>query len=174
MSERNNSYNTRQTVLSAVMLALGIACIIAGFYIARSTGQRMVFTGLSIPAAILIVSGAWRLIGLIRAASDPLAGAGSSRSGQSTYAGGKVYPAKNEFDAEVLGVTRNIRVEGQKEVYYIVCKYREEETGREFTYTSRPLREYPGRQVIGKKVHVSIDPRDPDNYTVDIDPLLKK
>lgn len=170
MGSKGNNGNNREIILAVILLALGIVCIVVGFYFTKRTDQRMVFTILSIPAAILIVTGAWKIVNYVRNTMNP--SAGSERNPYNTGST-RQYPLKKEFDAQVLGVTRNIRVEGEKEVYYIVCKYKEEETGREFTYTSRPLNEYPGRDVIGKTVHVTIDSRDPDNYKVDIEPLLK-
>ena len=74
--------------------------------------------------------------------------------------------------AEVLGVTRNLRTAGEKTTYYIVCRYKEPLTGRTETYTSRALDEYPGKEVIGRKVTVRIDPGEKGKYTVDIDALF--
>ena len=76
--------------------------------------------------------------------------------------------------AEVLGVTRNLRTKGEKTEYYIVCRCRDPRTGKEETFSSRPLDTYPGREVIGKKVEVHLDAGEKGKYTVDIDPLLKE
>jgi hypothetical protein len=42
------------------------------------------------------------------------------------------------------------------------------------TYTSRALDEYPGKEVIGRKVTVRIDPGEKGKYTVDIDALFEE
>ena len=75
--------------------------------------------------------------------------------------------------AEVLGVTRNLRTAGEKTAYYIVCRYRDPVTGKEETYSSRALDEYPGKEVIGRQVTVRLDAREKGKYTVEIDPLLE-
>ena len=76
--------------------------------------------------------------------------------------------------AEVLGVTRNLRTAGEKTSYYIVCRYKDPRTGRTETYTSRSLDEYPGKEVIGRKVTVRVDPGEKGKYTVDIDALFEE
>ena len=91
---------------------------------------------MSIPAAVLIVTGG-SMIG-----RDLLPGAN-----RLLLAGGE-----KTITAEVLGVTRNLRTAGEKTAYYIVCRYKDPVTGKEETYSSRPLAEYPGKEVIGRKV----------------------
>ena len=76
--------------------------------------------------------------------------------------------------AEVLGVTRNLRTAGEKTTYYIVCRYKDPLTGRMETYTSRALESSPGKEVIGRKVTVRIDPGEKGKYTVDIDALFEE
>ena len=56
-------------------------------------------------------------------------------------------------------------------VWYTICKQVNPDTGEESTYTSRELPEYPGKQVIGKTVHVTVDSEDPGKYKVDIDAI---
>ena len=63
---------------------------------------------------------------------------------------------------------------GEKTAYYIVCRHKNPITGKEETYSSRPLAEYPGKEVIGKQVTVRLDPLEKGKYTVEIDPLLEE
>ena len=76
---------------------------------------------------------------------------------------------KTCVEAEVMGVTRALRTPGEPEAYQVICKYTDPETGRSETFTSRVLRKYPGKEIIGKMVRVYLDPYHPGKYTVDLD-----
>lgn len=143
-----------------VLFILGIAVLTAGI-IVGSRYNRLYFTLLSVPATILLVAGG---AGIWNASRRSIAG--SSNTGQ-------WLPVGNGYvDAQILGVTRNLRMEGEKESYRVVCRYRDMATGKEATFTSRTLPEYPGKEVIGRTVRVYLDARDPNNYRVDIDTVL--
>ncbi|MEE3420749.1 MAG: hypothetical protein VZR02_06585 [Lachnospiraceae bacterium] len=73
--------------------------------------------------------------------------------------------------ATVLGITRALRNPGDPEAYQVICKYTDPETGREETFTSKIIRQYPGKEIIGKMVKVYLDPREPGKYTVDLDSM---
>ena len=71
-------------------------------------------------------------------------------------------------------MTRNLRTAGEKTAYYVVCRYKDPVTGKETTYSSKALDEYPGKEVIGRTVTVHIDPGEKGKYTVEIDALLEE
>ena len=56
----------------------------------------------------------------------------------------------------------------------MICRYKDPVTGKEETFSSRELDEYPGKEVIGREVTVHIDPREKGKYTVEIDALLNE
>lgn len=172
--------NRKEIGLTAALFLLGVGCAAAGVILSIRLEKTWIFTVCSIPAAMLLAGGGMKLYNLIR---DGGLGSGigsRARTGTrtETRTSGGIYKMprnhRTEFDAEVMGVTRNLRLEGEKEVFYIVCRYVDPDTGEESTYTSRPLSEYPGKEVIGKTVHVTVDPHDPGKYQVDIDPILTK
>lgn len=144
-----------------LLFILGIAALVLGILIG-SRYNRIYFTLLSIPATVLLVAGGARIWRASRKIPGP------SGTGQWLPVG------SGYVEAQILGVTRNLRVEGEKESYRIVCRYKDMATGREATFTSRTLPEYPGKEVIGRTVRVYLDERDPQNYRVDIDPVLEE
>ncbi len=162
-----------ELALTLALILSGIVCGAAGVVLSMKLEKNWIFTVCSIPTALLLAGGIMKLYNFIKEG-----GLGSSgpQSGQQTRTSGGIYRMpkvrRTEFDAEVIGVTRNLRLEGEKEVFYIVCKYVDPDTGEESTYTSRELSEYPGKQVIGKTVHVTVDPEDPGKYKVDIDAIM--
>ena len=162
-----------ELALIVALILSGIACGAAGVLLSMKLEKSWIFTVCSIPTALLLAGGFMKLYNYIKEG-----GLGSSgpQSGQQTRTSGGIYRMpkvrRTEFDAEVIGVTRNLRLEGEKEVFYIVCKYVDPDTGEESTYTSRELSEYPGKHVIGKTVHVTVDPEDPGKYQVDIDAIM--
>lgn len=148
----------RKNLIGGALLLAALAIAAAGALISLRTGSSDVFMWMSIPAAILIVSGGVVISGRALPGADRLL----LPEGECTVT------------AEVLGVTRNLRTKGEKTEYYIVCRCKDPRTGREETFSSRPLDTYPGKEVIGKKVEVHLDTREKGNYTVDIDPLLRE
>lgn len=78
-----------------------------------------------------------------------------------------------EVDAEIVGITRNLRMEGQNTWYYVVCRYTDQKTGLTANFTSRPLINYPGKNIIGKTAHVTIHSGESGDYTVDLEGALK-
>ena len=153
----NNRFG-KNTVIGGALLLVSIALAAAGIAISLRSGDTKVFTLFSIPAAVLIVTGG-SMIG-----RDLLPGAN-----RLLLAGGE-----KTITAAVLGVTRNLRTVGEKTAYYIVCRYKDPVTGKEETYSSRPLAEYPGKEVIGRKVTVRLDTGEQGRYTVEIDALLEE
>ena len=166
-----NKKNERALILALILS--GIACGAAGVVLSMKLEKSWIFTVSSIPTALLLAGGFLKLYNFIKEGGLRLNGPQIEKR---TRTSGGIYRMPNvrrtEFDAEVIGVTRNLRLEGEKEVFYIVCKYVDPDTGEESTYTSRELPEYPGKHVIGKMVHVTVDPKDPGKYNVDIDAIL--
>ena len=153
-----NNRGIKEAWIGGALLLLSILIAAAGVIISLKTGSNRSFLIASIPTAILIVAGG----AMIR--RDYL------RSGGRLLLAGGV----RTIEAQVLGVTRNLRTAGEKTVYYVVCRYKDPITGKETTYSSRALDEYPGREVIGRTVTVRIDPGEKGKYTVEIDALLEE
>ena len=144
--------------MGGALLLLSILIAAAGVLISLKTGSNRYFLIASIPTAILIVAGG----AMIR--RDYLRG-----GGRLLLAGGE-----RTIEAQVLGVTRNLRTAGEKTAYYVVCRHKDPLTGKETTYSSKALDEYPGKEVIGRTVTVRIDPAEKGKYTVEIDALLEE
>lgn len=153
----NNRFS-RDSWIGGALLLLSLIIAAAGVIISLRTGSGRYFLFASFPTAVLIVAGG----ALIR---KDYPGSG----GRLLLAGGE-----RTIEAQVLGVTRNLRTAGEKTVYYVVCRYKDPLTGKETTYSSRALDEYPGREVIGRTVTVRIDPGEKGKYTVEIDALLEE
>ena len=153
----NNRFS-RDSWIGGALLLLSLIIAAAGVIISLKTGSNRYFLFASIPTAILIVGG------------------GALLRKEYLRTGGRFLLAGGErtIEAQVLGVTRNLRTAGEKTSYYVVCRYKDPLTGKETTYSSRALEEYPGKEVIGKKVTVRIDPGEKGKYTVDIDTLLEE
>ncbi len=84
-----------------------------------------------------------------------------------------IIPASGKLEVTVLGVTRGLRTsESEQEQYYIIAEGVDEK-GRKRTFTSEPFDYYPGRQVIGRKSEVIFKGKDPDDYQLVTDKLLK-
>ena len=153
----NNRFD-RDTLIGGAMLLLSLVIAAAGVIISLKTGSEQYFLVASIPTALLIVTGGLKVRQGLLTGENRLLLPGGERT----------------ITAEVLGVTRNLRTAGEKTAFYIVCKFRDPLTGKEETYSSRPLAEYPGKEVIGRKVTVHLDPLEKGKYTVEIDELLNE
>lgn len=153
----SNRFSTN-TWIGGVLLILSLGIAAAGVVISLKTGSERAFLIASIPAAVLIVTGGSMVYRSMLTGGNRLLLPGGEKT----------------ITAEVLGVTRNLRTAGEKTAYYIVCRYKNPLTGKEETFSSRPLEEYPGKEVIGKSVTVHIDPLEKGKYTVEIDPLLEE
>lgn len=153
----NNRFG-KNTLLGGAMLLVSIALAAVGILVSLRTGETKYFTILSIPTAILVVTGGTMISKGLLTGESLLRLPGGERT----------------ITAEVLGVTRNLRTAGEKTTYYIVCRFRDPVTGKEETYSSRALDEYPGKEVIGRQVTVRLDAGEKGKYTVEIDPLLEE
>ena len=153
----NNGFG-RNTVIGGALLIASLVIAVIGVIASMKTGSNRYFLAASIPTAALVVAGGLKI-----------------RQGMLMGENRLLLPGGEQtITAEVLGVTRNLRTAGEKTAYYIVCRHKNPLTGREETYSSRPLPEYPGKEVIGKKVTVHLDPLEKGKYTVEIDALLEE
>ena len=153
----NNGFG-KNTVIGGALLIASLVIAVIGVIASMKTGSNRYFLMASIPTAALVVAGGLKI-----------------RQGMLMGENRLLLPGGEQtITAEVLGVTRNLRTAGEKTAYYIVCRHKNPLTGREETYSSRPLPEYPGKEVIGKKVTVHLDPLEKGKYTVEIDALLEE
>lgn len=153
----NNGFG-KNTVVGGVLLLASLVIAVIGVILSMKTGSNRYFLVASIPTAALVVAGGLKI-----------------RQGMLMGENRLLLPGGEQtITAEVLGVTRNLRTAGEKTAYYIVCKHKNPITGKEETYSSRPLAEYPGKEVIGKQVTVRLDPLEKGKYTVEIEPLLEE
>ncbi len=155
---RGNNRFGRNTLIGGLLLLLSLAVAAAGVIVSMRTGNTDYFPIFSIPTAVLIVAGGAMVRKDLLTAKDRLLLSGGEQT----------------ITAQVLGVTRNLRRAGEKMTYFVICKYTDPVTGKEETFSSRPLDEYPGKEVIGRKITVHIDPSERGKYTVDIDTLLEE
>ena len=153
----NNGFG-KNTVIGGALLLASLVIAVIGVIVSMKTGANRYFLVASIPTAALVVAGGLKI-----------------RQGMLMGENRLLLPGGEQtITAEVLGVTRNLRTAGEKTAYYIVCRHKNPITGKEETYSSRPLAEYPGKEVIGKQVTVRLDPLEKGKYTVEIDPLLEE
>ena len=94
-------------------------------------------------------------------------GSDPGESGSMRSAGFR-FPEEGYVVAVIIGITRNLRAAGAEEGFHVICRYVDEESGAEVTYTSGLLREYPGKEIIGKCVRVYLDPKEAEHYSVDL------
>ena len=153
----NNGFG-KNTVIGGALLLASLVIAVIGVIVSMKTGANRYFLVASIPTAALVVAGGLKIRQGMLMGEDRLLLPGGEQT----------------ITAEVLGVTRNLRTAGEKTAYYIVCRHKNPITGKEETYSSRPLAEYPGKEVIGKQVTVRLDPLGKGQYTVEIDPLLEE
>lgn len=153
----NNGFG-KNTVIGGALLLASLVIAVIGVILSMKTGSNRYFLVASIPTAALVVAGGLKIRQGMLMGEDRLLLPGGEQT----------------ITAEVLGVTRNLRTAGEKTAYYIVCRHKNPITGKEETYSSRPLAEYPGKEVIGKQVTVRLDPLEKGKYTVEIDPLLEE
>ena len=91
-----------------------------------------------------------------------------SMPGSASQENGIRIPPEGYLTAEIIGITRNLRAEGVKEGFHVICRYRDPVSGAETTFTSDLLAEYPGKQIIGRRVRVTFPHGDITEYHVDL------
>ncbi len=80
-------------------------------------------------------------------------------------------PAEGYVKAKIIGITRSLHMADERDSFVVLCRYTEPGTGIEETYSSDPVPEYPGKEIIGKTVRVYLDRNDPESYRVDLHSL---
>lgn len=176
----------RNLIFGWTVLAAGVACAVAG--ICFSAENTQLYLVLEVIAAALILLGITPLVreherrktltggndggNRFRAYMDRIHAQYGGRDTTSDPAGDRRHgfvPPGESLLAEIIGVTRNLRGSGGEQVeYYVICRYYDDKTRTNQTFTSQPLRDYPGREIIGKKVKVIFHSKDPEDYTVDL------
>ena len=147
--------NRSKAIVGLVLVCAAVLAAGAGIFLSLSRKDPGIFRICSVPVSVLLVAGGVLLSRSIR------------------WTGGRPAvreePLPKEVTATVLGVTRGLRMEGGKPQYYVLCRYKDEKTGREATFTSDPLEEYPGKEIIGQQVTVYVESYEDGKYRVDLE-----
>lgn len=175
----------RNLVFGGVVLAFGVASAIAGICV--SADNTRLYILLEVIAAALILLGITPFVrehesnkekgntasGRFRAYADRLRDRYSGdNSGSASDSRNGFVPPAGWVLAEIVGITRNLRGSGSEKVeYYVICRYYDGVTHTNQTFTSRALKDYPGKEIIGKKVRVIFHSKNPEDYTVDLDSI---
>ncbi|MGO5313261.1 hypothetical protein ACTQ1O_02480 [Bilifractor sp. LCP21S3_A7] len=162
----------RLRVLGGIAGAVGIGLIVLGF---REAGVSTVrYIGFQLIGAVLL------LLGITPAILYRQQYGESSAAEQNSYSSGAEQvqedtswiPVGGWIFADVIGITRNLRADASSGVeYYVICRYRDFKEHVEHTFTSRSMKEYPGKEIIGKRVKVFFHSKDPGDYTVDLNTI---
>ncbi|MGI6051243.1 MAG: hypothetical protein ACOYA9_01990 [Bilifractor sp.] len=152
----------RWLTIGILCLTAGAVCVFAG--LSFFTSDRVIYIILEIIGAALILTGITPLVRVYNVDKRQENRTSGGRSG--------FIPPKGWILADIIGITRNLRGSSNDEVeYYVICQYYDGVTRTNQTFTSRPLKEYPGKEIIGKKVKVIFHSSDPEDYTVDLDSI---
>ncbi|MGN0363476.1 MAG: hypothetical protein ACI4ET_11625 [Bilifractor sp.] len=160
-----------------IAAAVGIGFILYGFN--QAGANTVLYIGGQILGAVLLLLGITPLIlyhqryGADSAAESAQRQGGSGQSYQSQPQEDTSWiPVGGWIFADVIGITRNLRADASAGVeYYVICRYRDFKEHVEHTFTSRSMKEYPGKEIIGKRVKVFFHSKDPEDYTVDLNTI---
>lgn len=168
--KKNNSGNI---VRGIILLIVGAVLVAFGF--GFTVGNFRLYIGLEIAGAVCILAGMTPIVLYFqnRTGQDQTGtGAGAGYNGENNYGSGgrkSLHHANESVTADIVGVTRNLRgTAGDKVEYYVMCRYFNREGNTWETFTSRALPDYPGKDIIGRKVRVIFHSDDPGDYTVDL------
>lgn len=153
-------------ITGIVSAAAGMVLMITGY---RKSAEELLPGGQNsqtIGGTILMAAGAVILIWLI--VNDRKRSSQSEASPSGTQTRHITVPAEGFITAKIIGITRNLRMAGEREKFIIVCSYTEAGTGISETFSSEPVDKYPGKEIIGKSVKVFLDRTDPGHYKVDL------
>lgn len=175
----------RNLVFGGIVLAAGAVCAIAGICVSADNTQLYIL--LEVIAAALILLGITPLVRAYQNRKDRgetgtdrfHAYADRLKDYYGQAAGNRPSDSRNGFVppngwvlAEIVGITRNLRGSGNERVeYYVICRYYDGVTRTNQTFTSKALKDYPGKEIIGKKVKVIFHSKNPEDYTVDLDSI---
>ena len=167
MSSGEQDLKKRYLAIGISLLVAGAVCAAAGIWI--FSDSRWQYLLLEIIGAALILAGLTPLIRLwqMRKPAGP-----SEAGGRTDAAGSSVHHAGDVITAEIIGVTRNLRGSSSENTeYYVICRAYDASMRQYETYTSRALKDYPGKQIIGKQVTVRFHSGQPGDYEVDLDTI---
>lgn len=173
---RKNKYTRAGRIAGAVLLLIGIMSVVFGFGFAERNVP--LYLADEIVGAIFILAGMtpWIRYFQDRKANRDTAydsgNAGRSYSDGSGQAGNTqdFRPTSGWVMADVTGIAKNLRGSDRDQVeYYVMCRYYDGISHSYHTFTSRALKNYPGKDIIGKRVKVIFHSSDPNDYTVDLD-----
>jgi hypothetical protein len=164
LNEKNKE-NIRLTV-GGIVFGFGVLTVIGGFCLASLDAG--LYLMMEICGAVLVLAGMTPFVRKFQRSGD----------GEETDGGffrkyfGYFRPHRDYVEAEIIGITRNFRTaEGEREQFYVLCRYRDPSNQRTETFTSRALDRYPGSDIIGKKVRVIFHSENPEDYTVDLNSI---
>lgn len=154
------------------LIAAGAAILTAGIWlIVRGIRAGSGLISLSVPAyssiggtVLILAGGILMILGIQQLRRDP---SGGVRTEPDRWI--PDVPPAGYIEAEIIGITRSLRVAGDEEAFHVVCRYTEAESGRSTTFTSDPVKTYPGREIIGRHVRVYPDPGEAGIWHVDLD-----
>lgn len=140
----------------AALLATALVLVLAGLWLRRN-GQEQFYWLLEAIGALVALAGVQVLY--------------NRQSNSAIRPDSPVYEVsfgnKGYIEAEIMGITRDLRVDSQqKPVYRVLAKY--QKRSKEVIFTGEALDEYPGKQLIGRKVRVYKDDSTPDGYRIDL------
>ena len=154
---------------AGILLAAAGVALIAMDIRARTDGltaEKMTHFG--VIGTLLLIAGGSLCILHLQARRGAFAPQNNAFSRTAPAGGGFRVPPEGYLDARIIGITRNLRTEGGREGFHVVCRYQDPSTGAETTFTSDLLPNYPGKEVIGRTVRVMFPGDDPDDYHVDL------
>ncbi|MGN0274150.1 MAG: hypothetical protein ACI4DT_05115 [Chordicoccus sp.] len=169
MSEQNrkNAAEHAPIVFSIVLAAIGMGVMVYGIV---SGGQALIpdyANRYTICGGLLMACGAAIL--LYRFYEERKISEGENATVNAAFQKRHVkVPAEGYVKAKIIGITQNLHMAGERDSFVVLCRYTEPGTGIEETYSSDPVPEYPGKEIIGKTVRVYLDRKDPESYRVDL------
>ena len=152
----------KKLLLCGIATAVGAVLIAAGVFFAAS-GNTFFYTAAMISGAVLLLAGGTALI-YFRQGNE------TSSAGRKPFfrkEGSRPVP-EGYIEAQVLGISKGLHLEGEPDSYHVVCRYLDPETKAVLTFSSEALPTYPGKEIIGKKVRVLLRSLDDENYRVDL------
>lgn len=176
--ERDLDYKQKRLaalrIPGGIAAAVGIGFILYGFN--QAGANTLLYIGGQVLGAVLLLLGITPLILYHQrygadSAAESIQGQGIPGQGQ-TQEDTSWIPVGGWIFADVIGITRNLRADASAGVeYYVICRYRDFKEHVEHTFTSRSMKEYPGKEIIGKRVKVFFHSKDPEDYTVDLNTI---
>ena len=157
-------------------LITGAAAVICGlFLLVRNLQEGSGLVGRPVSPAVLTgavllaaAGGAllFHSVSLMKKAKEETSAA---RSRTDTYI--PEVPPEGYLTAEIIGISRSLRLSGGEEGYHVVCRYTDPVSGKSATFSSEAVRKYPGKDIIGKPVRVYPVPEETEQFYVDLNTI---